>query len=434
MVSFSPQRSILFLQGPPSSFWSELAFAFEARGARILRVRLSAADHIFWRRRDAISYRGSLADWPRFLVELIEREDISDLICYADRPPYHASAARVAADLGIDCHIVENGYLRPDWITLERGGMGAFSHFPDDPETIRRIAHAMPAPDFEVRYRHRFSRLAVAEVVNDLANRFDLMLHPHFEADKYYDPLIDFLSWVPRLLHAPRLRRAAVAVEAWPPTTRFWLLAMQLQADYQIRANSHYRHLSEMLDEVISSFAAHASDEDRLVIKLHPHDNGLERWDRIAERLADAKGASGRVHTILGGDLGRLLARSRGVVLVNSTVGIHTLRALKPLKVLGSAIYDLPGLTHGGPLGTFWTAPESPDADLVDAFVRALAGSIQLKGDFYDPAGREAAIATIVERILAGRLQESSAFVDPPPRLARVLARGSAAINCGPSA
>ncbi len=390
---------------------------------RVRRVRLSAADHVYWRRPGAISYRGTLAEWPRFLAALIEREGVTDLLCYADRPPYHAAATRVAAELGIVCHIVENGYLRPDWITLERGGMSAYSHFPEDPESIRRIARDMPDPDFEVRYRHSFSLLAMHEVINDLSNRFDPLLHPHFETDKYYDPVVDFLSWVPRLFHAPRLRRAAAAVEKWDPTTRFWLLAMQLQSDYQIRANSHYRHLSEMLDEVISSFAAHARREDRLVVKLHPHDNGLERWDRIAERLAGARGVSGRVHTILGGDLGRLLGRSQGVVVVNSTVGIHTIRARKPLKVLGSAVYDLPGLTHQGALDTFWTEPEAPEPGLVDDFVRALAGSIQLKGDFYDVAGRAAAIAEITESILSGHPKQTAAFVDPPPRLARLSAR-----------
>lgn len=423
--TFSPV--VLFLQGPPSVFWRELAEAFEARGARVVHVRLSASDHLRWRRAGAISYRGSLADWPAFLDALITREGIDHIVAYADRPPYHAAASRLAADRGIACHVVENGYLRPDWITLERGGMGAFSHFPADPEAIRAIARDLPEPDLEVRYRHPFSQLAVNEVVNDLANRFDRVLHPRFEADKYYDPLVDFLSWLPRMVRVRPLRREAQRVEAWDPSVRFWLLAMQLQSDYQIRANSHYDHLSEMLDEVISSFATHAGRDEQLVVKLHPHDSALERWDRVAARIAAAKGAEGRVHVVLGGDLGRLLERARGVVLVNSTVGIHTLRAGKPLKVLGGAVYDMPGLTHQGALDTFWTAPEVPDSSLVDDLLRALAGTIQIKGDFYDPAGRAVGIAAIVERILSGKVNEPGAFVDPPPRLERLRAQQAAA-------
>lgn len=425
MPPSDPSRTVLFLQGPASVFWGELAGAFEAHGARVLRVRLSAADLLFWRRPGAISYRGSLADWPAFLEALIEREGIDDILLYADRPPYHAAASEVADRLGIGCHVVENGYLRPDWITLERGGMGVFSRFPDDPEVIREIARDIAEPDLEVRYRHGFGVLAVNEVVYDLANRFGKPLFPRFVSDRYYDPLFDFLSWIPRMFHAPRLRRAATAVENWDPSTRFWLLAMQLQSDYQIRANSHYRHLSEMFDEVLTSFAAHAEPEDRLVVKLHPHDNGCEHWDRVVDELAAARGIAGRVAVIIGGDLGRLLGRSRGVVLVNSTVGIHTMRALKPLKVLGGAIYDLPGLCHRGSLDSFWRTPELPDPTLVDAFVKAIGGTIQIKGDFYDPAGRAAAIAAIVDRVLERRVNEPGGHVGAPPRLARFLAEGA---------
>lgn len=425
MQSSGPGRVVLFLQGPASIFWSELAEAFEAAGARVLRIRLSAADHLFWRRPGAVSYRGSLADWPRYLEAFLKREGVTDIVCYADRPPYHAAASKVAARLAVPCHIVENGYLRPDWITLERGGMGVFSHFPNDPETIRAIAPGLPEPDLQVRYRHGFAELALHEVAYDLLNVFGRPFYLRWNADKYYHPFVDYLSWVPRFFHIDKLRRAAAEVEAWRDVP-FHLLAMQLQPDYQIRSNSHYGHLSEMFDEVVTSFAAHAAPDARLVIKLHPNDNGLERWDRVAEELAVRRGAAGRVHVIIGGDLGRMLAATRGVILVNSTVGIHALRALKPLKVLGGAVYDVPGMTHQGSLDAFWNTPESPDPDLVESFIRVLAAAIQVKGDFYDPEGRRVAIATIVERILEKSVNEPGAYVDPPPRLARFEAAGAA--------
>jgi capsular polysaccharide export protein len=415
---------ILFLQGPPSSFWSELAEAFEQAGARTLRIRLSASDHLYWRRRGAISYRGRLADWPAFLSRLIVAEGITDIVYYADRPPYHAAAAEVGERLGVRCHTVENGYLRPDWITLERDGMGVHSRFPDDAATLRRLAAGLPEADLSVRYRHSFGELAANEVINDLLNYFGLPFYPHYRSDRYYNPLVDYLAWLPRCLHIGAARRAAREVAAWDPSVRFWLLAMQLQADYQIRANSHYRHLSEMLDEVLTSFAAHAAPGDRFVVKLHPHDNGLERWDRVIARLSDRLGLGDRVRLIDGGDLGHLLERCRGVVLVNSTVGLHTLRALRPLKILGAAIYDIAGLTHRGSLDDFWTRPQPVDGDLVDAFVRVLAATIQIKGDFYDPAGRRAAITEIVARILEDRVNQPGALMPTQPRLAAFEAAG----------
>jgi capsular polysaccharide export protein len=118
-----------------------------------------------------------------------------------------------------------------------------------------------------------------------------------------------------------------------------------------------------------------------------------------------------------------MLAESRGVVLVNSTVGLYALRANKPTKALGVAIYDMPGLTDQQPLDTFWTQPQPPDPALVDAFVRALARATQLKGSFYNVSGMEAAAAEIVARVLAG-VGATDWFETPPPRLARARAIG----------
>ena len=88
------------------------------------------------------------------------------------------------------------------------------------------------------------------------------------------------------------------------------------------------------------------------------------------------------------------------------------------------AIFDIAGLTHQAPLDTFWTTPEQPDPALRDAFVRAIAGTIQVKGNFYTPDGRATAIAEIVRRLGEGRVNMPDAFVTPPPRLAAARARG----------
>ncbi|MEL7140183.1 MAG: hypothetical protein AAFP67_14090, partial [Pseudomonadota bacterium] len=121
------RRSVLFLQGPASTLWSEIADRFEAQGHRVHRVNLSFGDWLYWRRRGALNYRGSLGEWERWLEALLRREGVSDILYFADRLPYHRVAARVAAQLGVRAWAVENGYLRPDWLTLEPIAMGRFS-------------------------------------------------------------------------------------------------------------------------------------------------------------------------------------------------------------------------------------------------------------------------------------------------------------------
>lgn len=204
----------------------------------------------------------------------------------------------------------------------------------------------------------------------------------------------------------------------------FFVCPMQMQNDYQLRANSPYRHQSEMIEEVIESFSGHAPGNAHLVFKLHPLDNGLEGWPAIVESLARTYGVLDRVHLILGSDLRTLLTASRGVVVINSTVGVHALRHGRPVKVLGAALYDIAGLTHQPSIDTFWTAPTIPDPDLCASFVRAIAATIQIKGNFFTKTGRAVAVPEFAARLLDERVNAGAAFEDPPPRLARALALG----------
>ena len=405
---------VLFLQGPPSVFWRELAGAFEAQGVETKRVNFSFGDQLFWFKRGAINYRGSLRAWPRYLANLIRREGITDILYYADRLPYHRLAARVGRKLGVRCHAVEFGYLRPDWITLERDGMGRFSHFPNDPDHIRQIAAKLDVPDLQARYGHTFGQEATSEVVYNLGAYFGRLMFPLYRADKYYDPLFDYMSWLPRMMR----RRHRLPEDFWteqsPPT---YLVALQLQSDYQIRANSPYRHLSQMLQQVFRSFARNAPEGARLLIKQHPLDNDLERWGKVVAKLAEDFRISERVFFIEEGELGGILKRSAGVIIVNSTTGLQSLRAGVPTIALGAAIYDIPGLTHQGGLDSFWRHPEPIDAELLRDFIKTIAATIQVKGNFYHSEGRKLAVETIVHRIREGLVNEPGAYVEKPPRL-----------------
>lgn len=415
----SPRR-VLFLQGPPTGFWRELAAAFEAQGHETRRVNLSTADWLIWRRAGAHAYRGGFSGWRAWIARYLAREGITDVLYFADRLPYHVVAAEEADRLGIPCHAVEFGYLRPDWITLERTGMGAFSHFPADPDAIRALAAQMDEkPALAALYPHSFFGEAWREVAFNLVNALFAWPWPGFRMDKRYHPLVDYISWLPRLFtegrrtaHADRVAQDCIA-GAWP----YHLAALQIESDYQLRDNSPYRSLREAIAEIVASFARAAPPEHRLIFKLHPLDNGFEKWPRVVAEAAHAHGVADRVITIDGGPLDQLIRHASGVISVNSTVGMHAIRARTPVLALGAAIYDIPGLTHQGPASTFWTEPQPVDRSLAADFLKVLAATIQVKGSFYHPEGRALARAEIVRRVAGGLVNEPGAFLSAPPRL-----------------
>lgn len=417
---------VLFLQGHPSPFARELGEALRRRGHGVLRVNLSFGDWLFWRGDGCLSWRGRFDAWEPWVEGLMRREGITHLVYFADRQPYHVAAQRVARRLGVVCVSHEFGYLRPDWIIVEEGGQSVFSHFPDDLDRVKRLAADLPAPDMTRRFGHGFVPEAVAEVACHLGNALATPVQWHYRADRSLHPVVEYLSYLPRHLARWRGgRRAGPVVQRLVGGGgRFHLLALQMAGDYQIRANSPIRDYPAEVERVIRSHAAAGAAAGRLVVKMHPMDNGRLPWAQIVRRAAEAAGSADRVTFLDGGDLGALLAAAAGCVVVNSTVGLHALQAGCPVKCLGIATYDMAGLTHQGPLETFWTTPERPDPDGVAALVRLMAAALHVRGDFFSPDGRAEAVAGFVRLLEGGLARPFGAFVPVPPRLDRARAAG----------
>ncbi len=419
-------RHFLFLQSHPSRFGVEVADHLAAGGHRISRINLSVGDDVFWFGREATHYRGRVRGWRAFLERFVEARDVTDLVYYADCRPYHAIARRVAAERGLRAFAYEYGYLRPDWITLEPAAMGVLSHFPADPDRIRRIARGLPRAATRVIYRHDFSVEAFNEVVYNMGPVFLAPLYPFFDRDRYYHPLLEYPSHLPRMALEPfRARRDQRRLSRLMFSGRpYYIVAMQLQADYQIRRNSRFRLLTEMIEEVLVSFAAAAPKDAHLVFRPHPLDTGIERWPAFAARRARALGLQGRVSVLGTVPLGEMLPGAAGVVLVNSTVGLHALRLGIPVKAMGVALYDMPGLTFPGSLDAFWTTDERPDAELFQDLVTVMTATIQIQGDFFTREGRDAAVPEFARRLVEDTARTLGAFEPVPPRLAEARAAG----------
>ena len=388
------------LQGHPSKFWGELYDGLVADGHRVLKIHLCFADLVYWGLRPAISYRGRYKNWRPFIEQYLLDEGVTDVLYYADRLPYHADALDAAKKLNVRSWAIEFGYLRPDWITMEPEGMGARSTFPKEPDQIRELAAGKEPPNMVNLYPHTFPTEAFHEVSFHLLQAYGRPFYPLYNSDKIYWPAIDYLSWLGQLALDRRRKREAARLQAQAEqgSMSYNLVAMQIQADYQIRCSSPYGHLSEFLEEVFTSFAAFAPASRQLIVKLHPLDNGLERWFSKIPKLAQGAGIQERVHIVRGGDLGAFLHYSKGVVLVNSTVGLHALRIGLPTYAAGDAIFDVKGLSHQGTLDAFWKAPEPVDTELFQDFERALT-TIQMKGSFYNTEGLKVAVQAICERL-----------------------------------
>jgi capsular polysaccharide export protein len=302
--------------------------------------------------------------------------------------------------------VTDFGYLRPDWITLECDGMSGLSRFPRNPEAIRALARGATPPSLTQRYVDNFRNQAVWDVVFHLSNSLCRPLFPFYRSYQLHHPVIAYLGTGLRLLL--RRRRHLVAMDLIATLRRdksaIYVFPMQMENDFQLRAYSPYPDMKTPMHQVIRSFAKNASVDAHLVIKIHPLDPGLRPWRRLVRKYAAEAGVADRVHYIDGGVLDELLAVASGVVTINSTVGVWAMRAGCPVITLGTAIFDMAGLTFQGELDAFWSEAVPPDPALFDDFATALSETIQIRGVYYEEEGLAAAVEAAAERLECGML------------------------------
>src|SRR5690606_5188634 len=138
------------------------------------------------------------------------------------------------------------------------------------------------------------------------------------------------------------------------------------------------------VDEVLDTFVQHARPHDAIVFKHHPMDRPYCDYTRLFRDHRQRLALEDRLFYVHDLHLPTLLKHARGTITINSTVGISSIHHRTPVKVMGTAVYDMPGLTFQGSLPEFLQDPgDPPDASLYRAFRRYLIHTNQANGNFY---------------------------------------------------
>jgi capsular polysaccharide export protein len=390
----SNQRSFLFLQGMATQFFAKLGGALAKKGHDVHRINFNGGDKLFWIRPGAVDFRQDLKAWPQFLEERLIAWGVTDIILFGDCRPLHREAVRVASLRGIQVFVVDEGYIRPNWVTMERGGVNGNSPLPRDPDWYRTAAAETPAWSGGLPAQGSFQRRAFEDVMYNVATVLLAWRFPEYQTHRPWHPFYEYAGWIRRFARKPSAKRrtARAMNEIMDSKKPFHLFPLQLDCDSQIRQHSPFGRIAPSIEYVVRSFAGNAPDDSLLVIKEHPLDNCITDWRALVARVAAAAGVPDRVIYIEGGDLEAMLNRSRSVVTVNSTVGLIALARGRAVKTLGDAVYDMPELTFQPPLDRFWTEAAAPDAALFDCFRRVVAARTQVNGGFFSKTGLDLAI------------------------------------------
>ncbi len=422
------ERVFLFLQGPHGPFFASLADALRQAGARAFRLGFNSGDQAFWRSPGFFPFHSTCEDLPATLEALIAEHGITDVVCYGSSRPIHIAALKVAADKGLTPHVFEEGYLRPYWVTYERGGANADS--PAAQLSIAQMARALEgaapvlteAPDRWGDMRaHMFWGAAYHAVLMARSGAY-----PAFRPHRTPGVGREFQLHFQKLVATPfrAISRTVATSRIRYGGFPYHLVLLQLAHDANFLAHGPFPSQEAFLDSVFHGFSAGAPRHHHLVLKAHPLEDGREPLQPIIRRLTTAYDIKGRVHFVTGGKLARLLDPARSALTVNSTAAEQALWRTKPLKVFGDAIYKRKEFVSDQSVAEFFRDPKLPDHDAYLTYRAFLLATSQVPGGFYGHFSRRKLLRQLPDIMLAEqspyqRILENAA-ASPPQHLRTV--------------
>jgi len=400
-----PVRRFLFLQGPHGPWFQALGRRLRAAGAEVWRVGFNFGDRMFWRGPGYIADQGPPEAWADRCAGLFDRHRITDLVVYGDTRPVHATAVALARQRGITVHVFEEGYLRPYWVTYERGGANGHSRLMGLTVPAMQAALAkvdLDLPDTPATWGDMREHMFWGALYHGCV-ALGRWAYRDFRPHRRLTVGAEFRLYLHRFVMMPlhRLERRLATMRIRHGGFPYHLAILQLEHDASFRDHSPFASGTAFLAAVIEGFASGAPGHHHLVVKAHPLEDGRVPLRREIRRLAAAHGLSARVHFVRGGKLAELLNDARSAVTVNSTAGQQALWRGVPLRCLGAAVYDKPEFVSAQPLDAFFAAPTRPDTRAYRDYRRYLMETSQVVGGFYSARGRRALLRQVVDLMLA---------------------------------
>ena len=405
-INLAMGRVFLFLQGPHGPFFHKLGRHLRAAGSEVWRVGFNQGDSAFWHHRESyIAYSGKVDAWPDTFQTLCEEKQVTDIVLYGDTRPVHADAIAIAKSLGLNIHVFEEGYLRPYWVTYERGGANGHSRIMD--MSVPQMREALQGLDLDLPDPPaKWGDMRQHIFYGALYHWFVMFLNFRYRSFRPHRNITvarELRLYLRRILLGP-IHWVDRAQATWRIKTGgfpYHLALLQLEHDASFREHGPFETMGDFLQVLIEGFAAGAPQHHHLVFKAHPLEDGRTPIRQIIRDLARKHGVADRVHYVRGGKLARLLNDARSAVTVNSTAAQQALWRGLPIKAFGQAVYLKPEFVSTQALDAFFQNPTRPDSRAYRDYRHFLLETSQITGSFYSARGRRQLLRQIVDMMLS---------------------------------
>lgn len=389
LTALRNSQRVLLLQGPIGPFFNRLTRWLQRQEKQVVRVAFQGGDHLDTTLVEPVVFAQSSDVWPVFLAELLDATQVDAMVLFGQSRPFHRVAIDMARARGLTTVVMEEGYFRPGFATMELNGVNGYSTTLERFEWRRaqvlasaQLQDRLCQPDITPRHFQKMCWLATRHYVAMAWSRRKFRYYIHHRGDQ---PLQYAAFWLRSWIRKARrvLPDTQFQKRLQDSKRRYFLVPLQHDGDAQIVHHSPFQENTEFILRVMQSFFEHAPQDAWLVFRQHPHSRGGPGHRQFVMSFARELGLGHRVHYLVESATPSLAQHAAGVVVINSTVGLQTLERGAPLKVLGQAIYDRPGLTFQGDLSEFWTQAQPGDRQTVEHFLHQLKALTQVPVSLY---------------------------------------------------
>jgi len=376
-------KRVLLLQGPMGDFFKRLDNHLRKKGAITYRIGFNAGDWLFSNKDNYFAYKDKREKWREFIKNFLSENEIDKIFLFGDCRFYQKIAIEEAKKANVETFVFEEGYVRPDFVTMEKWGVNNFSLIPRKPEfylnldkkgfKYKNIKPANPS----------YFKMAWSASWYYIFAYLGKPFYPYYKHHRDLNPFKEAFFGIRNAYRKYKYKISEKEKLEKIIKTKYFFVPLQTYNDFQLREHSKFHTIEEFIELVIKSFALNAPDDVRLVIKHHPMDRGRKDYKKLILNLGDKYNVKNRLEVIYDLHLPTLLAHTLGTITINSTVGLQALFHKSPVKVLGKAIYDIEGLTDQKYLSEFWKNPLKPDMILFEKFRQFLINNTQINGSFY---------------------------------------------------
>lgn len=397
---------VVLLQGPVGSFFRRAQDYLNANGFDAWRICFNAGDRLYARSEKTMHFSGAPESWRNWFNGLLRENGFDAVVLFGAERIVHRIAIECCEQAGVPVVCLEEGYIRPGYVTMELGGNNWRSP----------IAGQLPPPDFNAP-RHAgpkavpapgsFSAMAWAAVKYFTVRAListpgERKLFHKQKRTPISEGFYWFKNYYRKFAHVGRNYRISERLLEHHDK-RFFIVPLQVHDDTQLGRAANSWNNQKLILKTIVSFARNAPEDYQLVFKIHPMERGHTRDWNFVRQVSALNDVKDRVHVLDGGSLSLLTRHSAGMITINSTSGLSALHHGVPLAVMGKALYRHPDLAfcveRGMDLDRFWTCGFVAPEEVRHRYLSWIHHQCLVGGDFYAKDGMEAAIQALKGRL-----------------------------------